>query len=218
MAQCRLLWASLDLCQPSWKSRCNKSKLNTRCCFSSDLSWVNQVQEPQSHRHSWAPPQHRALTATSRTGQRARSNKPFLTDISPYLSNASPRVFFPTAARLRFSGGFCLENELHSLGYSMQQEGCCSYPSVRLEKLFLRCQCRSVPNQDLAQTQKSHFHILFSATKLVSSPFHQAEWQTLLTLALLLQEVLVGQQLEITPYFNRVTKSRPWLLLLPAPL
>lgn len=74
------------------------------------------------------------------------------------------------------------------------------------------------PNRDLAQTQKSHCHMLFSVTELVPSPFHHTEQQTLLTLALLLQEALVGRQLEVTPYFSRVTKSRPWLPLLPAPL
>lgn len=43
MTQCRLLWASLDLCQSSWKSRCNKSELNIRCYFSADLSWVKNL-------------------------------------------------------------------------------------------------------------------------------------------------------------------------------
>lgn len=75
-----------------------------------------------------------------------------------------------------------------------------------------------VPDQDLAQTQKSHFHMLFLVTESVPSPFHHAERQMLLMLALLLQEASVRRQLEITPYFSRVTKSRPWLLLLPAPL
>lgn len=35
-----------------------------------------------------------------------------------------------------------------------------------------------VPKQALAQAQKSHFHILFSVTKSVPSPFHHAELQT----------------------------------------
>lgn len=132
-----------------------------------------------------------------------------------------PPCLFFTAAGLRFSDVFCLENEqlsACSLGYSMRQDGCCNYMSMQHRKHFLGWQHRRYPIRTWPRLRRAISTWFFSVTESVPSPFHHAGRQMLLMLALLLQEASVRRQLEITPYFSRVTKSRPWLLLLPAPL
>lgn len=207
MAQGRLWWASLCLCQLENPS---KVQLKTRCyCYWTDLSWLNQVQEPQSHWHSWASAQHQTLASVSRTGPRAHPSKPSV------LQNVCPHPCF-SAAGLRF----WFLSKKQTVGHIQPWllyvvKGLLQLLQRARQEAFPWVTAPVVPNQDLAQAQKSNFHVLFSVTKSVPSPFHYTEVQMLLVLVLLLcSDSLVGWQLEITPCSSRVTKSRPWLLLL----
>ena len=99
----------------------------------------------------------------------------------PFFHSSRFKVF-------RWFSGFCLEKEQlasYSLGYSVQREGCCNYPSVQHEKHFLGWQCQWYPTRTWPRLRRA-IATLFSVTESVPSLFHCTEQQTLLMLALLL--------------------------------
>lgn len=128
-------------------------------------------------------------------------------------------ALFFTAAGLRFFRWFAWDTS------SCPRAALATPPGKRAAAVIWVSNTRSISSggsangtdQDLTQTQNCHFHsVIFNNP--IPSLFHHAEQQMLLMLASLLREASVRRQLEINPYFSRVTKSRPWLLLLSAPL
>lgn len=144
----RLWWASLCLCQLENPS---EVQLKTRCYFWTDLSWITSVPLAQL---SISP----ALSTCIREQNWTKSPVQQALCVAKYI----PLPLFSTAAGLRF----WFLSRKQTLGHIQPWllyvvKGLLQLLQCARQEAFPWVTAPVVPDQGLAQAQKSHFHCYF---------------------------------------------------------